>query len=151
MPRHVSSKTFGHEVGLSVCFRQWRATHSHCQFLHGYALAVHLEFEAERLDDRGWVVDFGDLGTVRQWLKDQFDHRTVVAEDDPLLPSLQMMEEKGLCQLTVLQAVGCEAFAAHIAHYVQLWLRDHANYRGRVRLAACKVSEHGANHAEIRP
>ena len=33
-----STKTYGHEEGLSCCFRQWRATHSHCRLLHGYAL-----------------------------------------------------------------------------------------------------------------
>ena len=32
-----SSKTYGHEIGLSAAFRQWRAQ-SHCRLIHGYAL-----------------------------------------------------------------------------------------------------------------
>ena len=39
-----STKTYGHEEGLSCCFRQWRATHSHCRLLHGYALSFRLTF-----------------------------------------------------------------------------------------------------------
>lgn len=147
---HLSSKTFGHDVGLSCCFRQWRATHSHCQYLHGYALAVHLEFEAESLCDRGWVVDFGDLSEVLDWLRAKFDHRTVVAADDPQLPTFELMEERGLLRLSVLEDVGCERFAEHIADYVSNWLINQPNYRGRVHLSKCKVSEHGANSAEVQ-
>lgn len=79
-----STKTYGHDIGLSCCFRQWRSA-SHCRFLHGYALAVHLEFEADDLDARSWVMDFGSLKPVRQWLVQTFDHKTLVAADDPLL------------------------------------------------------------------
>ena len=28
--------------GFSTCFRQWNATHSHCRFLHGYAISFRL-------------------------------------------------------------------------------------------------------------
>lgn len=46
-----STKTYGHEIGLSAAFRQWRAE-SHCRFVHGYALAVKFVFEAGELDAR---------------------------------------------------------------------------------------------------
>jgi 6-pyruvoyltetrahydropterin/6-carboxytetrahydropterin synthase len=146
--QYVSTKTFGHEIGLSCCFRQWRATHSHCQYLHGYALAVHLEFEASRLDERNWVVDFGDLGEVRDWLKKNFDHRTIVAVDDPELETLRTLEKRGLAQLTIMQDVGCEKFAEYIASYVRAWLASNDRYRNRVSLRRVRVSEHGANGAE---
>lgn len=48
---YKSTKLYGHEIGLSAAFRQWRAE-SHCRFLHGYALAVRFEFEADELDVR---------------------------------------------------------------------------------------------------
>lgn len=59
-----STKTFGHECGFSVAFRQWRAE-SHCRLLHGYALAFKFTFEAEELDVRNWVVDFGALKSLK--------------------------------------------------------------------------------------
>lgn len=46
---YSSTKTYGHEVGLSCAFRQCRATHFHCRYLHGYAFSIHLEFETEEL------------------------------------------------------------------------------------------------------
>lgn len=148
--KYVSTKTFGHEVGLSCCFRQWRATHSHCQYLHGYALSVHLEFESERLDERNWVVDFGDFHEVKEWLKRKFDHRMVVDRDDPQLSTFKHLENRGLAKLTVMSGVGCEKFASYIASYVRDWLHAKPSYRDRVVLTRVKVSEHGANSAEWR-
>lgn len=48
---YLSTKTYGHEVGLSATFRQWRAK-SHCRLLHGYSLSFRFEFEANTLDDK---------------------------------------------------------------------------------------------------
>ena len=142
-----STKTYGHDIGLSACFRQWRAT-SHCAQLHGYALAVHLEFEADALDERNWVIDFGALKPVKAWLQEAFDHRTLVAKDDPLLEYFKMMHREGMIDLNIVPDTGCEAFAAHIASYVQMWL-GWTEYSPRVRLAEVHVREHGANSAKV--
>tara|TARA_Y100001937_G_scaffold124600_1_gene189646 strand:- start:290 stop:745 length:456 start_codon:yes stop_codon:yes gene_type:complete len=143
-----STKTFGHEVGLSCCFRQWKSKHSHCQYLHGYALSVSIDFEAEELDGKDWVVDFGDMGHVKDWLKDNFDHKTIVARDDPQIDSFYELEKRGIVQLNVIEHVGCEKFAEFIADSIVEWLGSQDGYRGRVKLARVKVSEHGANSAE---
>lgn len=142
---YTSSKTYGHEVGLSCCFRQWRAP-SHCRFLHGYALRVSLWFRAEALDANGWVMDFGGLKPVKAMLEDMFDHKTVVAEDDPDIAAFRSMESAGLVQLRVATSTGCEAFAADIMDRVGAWLRTH---HPRVALAAVEVGEHAANSARV--
>jgi 6-pyruvoyltetrahydropterin/6-carboxytetrahydropterin synthase len=142
---HVSTKTYGHDVGLSACFRQWRAK-SHCRLLHGYALAVKLEFEAETLDHRNWVVDFGGMGAFKAWLCDTFDHTLVVAEDDPNLFELRALDGMGLARVIVLPAVGCEAFAQHIHSAGTAWLQG-LGLTHRVRLRSVEVREHGANSA----
>lgn len=144
----ASTKTYGHEVGLSACFRQWRAD-SHCRFLHGYALAVRLEFEADALDRRNWVVDFGALKPVKAWLQDTFDHKTLVAEDDPLLPELVALEAKGGCDIILVPATGCEAFAGLVFAFVEGWLASEG-LSPRVRLASVEVREHGANSGIAR-
>lgn len=140
-----STKTYGHEVGLSCAFRQWRAE-SHCRFLHGYSIAVRFEFEADALDHRLWVVDFGSLKSLKGWLEDTFDHKTVVAEDDPKIDLFRQAESHGLIQLVVLPATGCEKFAEIIYGAATVWLRDNG-YAPRVRLASVEVREHGANSA----
>lgn len=147
---YTSTKTYGHEVGLSACFRQWRSTHSHCRFLHGYALSVHLKFEGDNLDERNWVVDFGGLKDLKSWLQETFDHKTVVAEDDPLLDWFHRGHEQGLLDLVILPAVGCERFAELVWAQANNWLQDNG-YAPRCRVAEVEVREHGANSAIYRP
>lgn len=140
-----STKTYGHAIGLSAAFRQWRAE-SHCRFLHGYALAIHFTFEAAELDVRNWVVDFGSLKGLKGWLEDSFDHKTLVAEDDPERLWFEEAQRRGLIQMVVVPATGCEKFAEMIYGATDVWLRDNG-YSPRVRLVSVEVREHGANSA----
>ena len=117
MATYVSTKTYGNDRGLSCCFRQWRSTHSHCSLLHGYSIGIKLQFESQTLDDRNWVMDFGGLKAFKDWAEYMFDHTLVVAKDDPHLPMFMKMAELGLqaqggvCDLRIVDAVGCEKFA----------------------------------------
>ena len=47
MAKFYSTKTYGNDKGLSCCFRQWGATHSHCSLLHGYSIGIKIVFECE--------------------------------------------------------------------------------------------------------
>ena len=145
--KYRSTKTYGNERGLSAVFRQWRAQ-SHCRFLHGYALGVHIEFEADELDENGWVYDFGKCKWIEAFLKSTFDHRLVVALDDPDLPEFRALQEQGLVQLTILNnGVGCEKFAAYIFNAIQAAFKD--QNETRVRVALVRVFEHGSNGAVV--
>jgi|GEM_PF-210953 len=140
-----STKTYGHDEGLSCCFRQWKAEHSHCRFLHGYALAFTFVFIAPELDQHNWCMDFGGLKKVRQWLHDTFDHKLIASQDDPDLEKLKALDLAGLCQLNILPAVGCEAFAYHAWYHVDKLVRTLTN--GRVCVESVKVQEHAGNGA----
>jgi len=144
----LSTKTYGHEIGLSACFRQWRAD-SHCRLLHGYALAVRVEFMASELDIRNWVVDFGSLKSYKGWLENTFDHKLLVAEDDPELETLMNLHRQGLAQVVMVEATGCEAFAKMIYEFTEIWLKDYG-YSPRVVVHSVEVREHGANSAIYR-
>ena len=143
--RYRSTKTYGHDIGLSCAFRQWRAE-SHCRFIHGYALAIRLEFKTDELDVRNWVVDFGSLKSFKGILEDTFDHKLLVAEDDPELDTLSSLSGFGVADVVVLPAVGCEKFAEYIGEAAIVWLKD-AGYGDRVLLHSVEVKEHGANSA----
>jgi 6-pyruvoyltetrahydropterin/6-carboxytetrahydropterin synthase len=143
---YQSTKTFGHELGLSAAFRQWRANHSHCSFLHGYALSFHFVFEAEELDDRNWVVDFGGLKPLKNALQDTFDHKLAVAQDDPQLPLLMQLHDAGVADVIVLPAVGCEMFAQLAFQMARSYLEG-TDMQKRVRILSCECREHGANSA----
>jgi 6-pyruvoyltetrahydropterin/6-carboxytetrahydropterin synthase len=144
-PVYRSTKTYDHSEGLSCCFRQWRATHSHCRLVHGYALAFRFVFATRELDGNNWCFDFGGLKPVRAWLHEMFDHTMLVAEDDPELHDFQGLEGKGLVALRVLPRVGCEAIAEYVFGYVSRFVADRT--AGRVWLETVEVSEHGGNSA----
>lgn len=142
--KFYSTKTYGHDVGLSCAFRQWRADHSHCKYLHGYSLAFTLTFSSEKLDSRNWVADFGGLKPIKAFLERSFDHKVAVASDDPELELLRAAEKAGLVQLTEMEAVGCEMFAKYVYDYVRVWLTTSMPH---VELVRVDVREHGANSA----
>ena len=142
------TKTYGHDLGLSACFRQWRAQ-SHCAFLHGYALSFKLTFESTVLDENGWVINFGGLKIVKSWLEDRFDHKLQVALDDPDYARLMELARIGLAKVTVSEKVGCEAFAKQTWDFVENFLTKNG-YSPRVSLVEVEVREHGANSAIYR-
>ena len=144
---YISTKTYGHDIGLSACFRQWRAE-SHCRLLHGYALAIHFEFEATELDVRNWVVDFGSLKSLKSMLEDTFDHTLLVAEDDPERQLFEELDKKGIARVVVVPATGCEQFAKLIFECTEVWLKDNG-YTPRCNIRSVEVREHGANSAIV--
>lgn len=146
---HLSTKTYGHELGLSAVFRQWRAK-SHCNQLHGYALSFHFVFEAEELDDRNWVVDFGDLGELKRELQKTFDHKLVVAADDPERGKIEYLQQVGVADIVVLPHVGCEKFA-ELAYDLASKVIADKGLTPRVRVKSVECSEHGANSAIYEP
>lgn len=146
---YLSTKTYGHEVGLSAVFRQWRAK-SHCNQLHGYALSFKFVFEATELDYRNWVVDFGGLKGLKLSLEHHFDHKTVVAEDDPKRNELEALRELGIADVVIVPAVGCEMFAKLAADLATEELKA-LGIAERVKVAEVECSEHGANSAIYRP
>lgn len=150
---YLVTKTYGHELGLSACFRQHRAK-SHCRFLHGYPLSFKLTFAADKLDSDNWVLDFGGLKPVKAWLVETFDHRTLVAEDDPMLkPYFRSLHDDQIIDLLVVPFVGCEGFARYVFDWVDNWLGDElpleCDIRG-LRLVEVEVREHGGNSAIYR-
>lgn len=146
-----SSKTYTHSVGLSCCFRQWRAP-SHCQFLHGYAIKVDIDFLSRELDERNWVQDFGGMKEIKKWLEDTFDHKTLVARDDPKISIFRELQLAKMVQLVEVESIGVEAFSYMIFDHVRRWLMVQQMDQGpvdrhRVRVERVTVSEHEGNRA----
>jgi len=143
--KYYSTKTYGHEEGLSCMFRQPLAVGSHCSLLHGYALSFSFKFGCHTLDEKNWVVDFGNLKELKAWLKDSFDHKHAVAKDDKSLPYFLEIEQKGLSEVRVMNGVGCEKFAEQAFHFADNLVREQSN--DRCFAVSCEVREHGANSA----
>lgn len=145
---YIVTKTYGHERGLSCAFRQWRANHSHCQFLHGYALSFEIKFSSESLDGRNWVIDFGGLKWIEETLRKLFDHKVAVAQDDPRKDEILALSNIGVMEPVVFDAVGCEAFAKFVYDTIVTGLAKAGMSDIHVESVECR--EHGANAAMYR-
>ena len=100
-----------------VAYRQWKAD-SHCNINHGYAFSMKFYFGTDDLDVRNWAADYGGLGELKDFLKSMFDHRQLVAQDDPCLPIYQELEKAGAAKLTILPRLGCEGLADMLYKYI---------------------------------
>ena len=144
MAKYFSTKTYGHNIGLSACFRQPNA-HSHCKFLHGYSLQFKFTFSCDSLDERNWVVDFGGLKPLKAWLENTFDHKVVLDKEDPHMDAFVELQSKGLAELTLLNGVGVEKFAEHAFNFADKLVKEMTN--NRCYVVSCECAEHGANSA----
>lgn len=113
--KFVSTKAY--DQLFPVAYRQWRAD-THCNVLHGYALSFYFEFEADTLDARNWVFDFGGLRPLKDKLEDWFDHTLLVAVDDPQRDMLMELGKAGLAKVTEVERTGCEGIADFLYKYI---------------------------------
>ena len=150
MGKFQSTKIFD---GFSTVFRQWKAKDTHCKFLHGYAVEFKVTFEGD-LDYRNWVWDFGGMKrsktkidgmSAKEWMDYTFDHTMVIAEDDPFIESLKLMDNAGAAQVRIIPATGAESFAKYVFDKVNPFVQEETD--GRVRVVKVKFMEHGKNAA----
>lgn len=121
--RYISTKRFDN---FSVALRQWKAKHSHCQLLHGYAFEVQVWFASnepdieKQLDDMSWIVDFGSFkkqpegNGLKDWLNNLLDHTTLIEKDDPYRDLFESMQMEGICKVHFMEKMGAESLAKFI-------------------------------------
>ena len=150
----VSTKVFD---GFSCCFRQWKATTTHCQYLHGYGVSFKVWFEGD-LDERNWVWDFGgmkraktkiDGKSPKEWMDYMFDHTVIVAEDDPWVNTLRQLDNANIAQVRIVPATGAEKFAEFIFNKLNKFVKEETN--NRVRVQKVEFREHNKNSAIYSP
>lgn len=140
---YVSTKNYEQE--FPIAYRQWRADTA-CAYIHGYSISVYLEFESEYLDNRNWVVDFSSLRPFKEFMKDLFDHKLLVAQDDPEFKTFEDLHKRGLCKMTVVEKTGCEGISKWLYDYVnEIWLPE--NGYGHVHCRLVKITETPSNSA----
>lgn len=125
--------------------RQWRHD-GLCRQVHGYSRSFHFEFGAKELNVCGWVVDFGDLKGVKQYLDYMFDHTLLIMRDDPQHDLFVRLEDVGACALRHIDyGVGMEGTARHLCEWVDTYIRRATN--GRCWVIKCEARENEKNSA----
>jgi 6-pyruvoyltetrahydropterin/6-carboxytetrahydropterin synthase len=65
-----------------------------CCHLHGHNGKVVITIETSGLDNRGMVIDFGEIKrVVNGWIDQNLDHRMVLHREDPAVPMLEKLGE----------------------------------------------------------
>ena len=105
--KYTSTKTYRN---LPCAHRQWKHD-GHCAFIHGYSRQYTFHFEAETFDKHGWVVGFGDLKKLKEYLVEMYDHTMLISEDDPEVSLFKELHEKGICNLRIVPDVSLEGSA----------------------------------------
>lgn len=121
------------------------ASTSDCFLLHGYCRDFFFTFGAKDLDKQGFVVDFGGLKKVKQWLEEKFDHTVLLQGDDPELGVFYELQDRGVLRLTTLPLVSCEGIAEFVGLFVDDYIQDKTGRRAHV--VSCECRENGKNSA----
>ena len=140
-----STKRFG---PISTGHRQWKHK-GHCSYVHGYGRYVRLTFEASELDERGWVMDFGDLKDIKRWIEGEWDHKVLISSDDPLLQQLKELESLGGILLNVLPDgyyPGIEESCRYLYDMLSPMIQKKTN--NRVEITRVEIWEHENNSGE---
>jgi 6-pyruvoyltetrahydropterin/6-carboxytetrahydropterin synthase len=129
----------------------------HCALIHGHNWSFEFEFAADTLDRCGFVIDFGKLKWLKDWLNEKFDHTLVLNQSDPWLPYLTVkltgIEPGGLHPATDLAKIiaipdcSCEGLAVYLMEKVNRLIAEQT--AGRVRVCRVRVVEDSKNHCNL--
>ncbi len=61
-----------------------------CGRMHGHSYRVEVVLQSDQLDERGFVLDFGDLNRLKKYIDETLDHRHLndVISDNPTAENL---------------------------------------------------------------
>ena len=134
--KYMSTKEY--KDAFPAAYRQWRDD-GKCSIVHGYALTVRFFFESDELDVRNWVQDYGGLRPLKEQLEDWFDHRLLVAIDDPYKDLLVALHDAGIAKITEVEKTGCEGIADFLYEYVNTIFLPSYGKAEAERIWCCRV------------
>lgn len=121
---------------------------SKCALMHGHNGRVHFRCQAQlgstRLDAVGRVIDFSVIkSTLCQWLEDNWDHKTLIFDQDPDMVMVKQLVECGLKKMLDASIVWVpfNPTAENMAHYLVEVVGPQLLKGTGVELVACEVSE----------
>ena len=120
-----------------------------CSRLHGHSWAVTLTFGAKELDDNGFVIDFGDLHFLRDWIDQNLDHATALKISAPMQAEFEKLEQMGLLKILWVDSASCEGIAQFLYHTFQPMIEQKTKGRGRIQ--SLHLEEDSKNSATYSP
>lgn len=117
----------------------------HCALIHGHNWTITLTFACEEPDTNGFVVDFGKLGYIKDWIAAHLDHACLFNEDDP--KKNELLRNYGeLFKTYELPNCSCEGIAEHLYKVFNSMVREATS--GRAWITSVEIEEDSRNSAK---
>ena len=113
----------------------------HCAFIHGHNWSISLTFSAKELDCNGFVVDFGKLKYIKNWIEENLDHSCLLNEADPCINELQNSK---YFKFFIIPDCSCEGLSIYLFNELNKLVAK--NEGGRVRISLITVTEDSKNY-----
>ena len=102
--------------------------------------SISLEFSSEKLDQNGFVVDFGKLKYIKRWIDENLDHACILNENDPCLSEFRHSK---YFKLFVIPDCSCEGLSMFLFKTLNDLIREKEG--GRVKIIKLTVTEDSKN------
>tara|TARA_E500000318_G_C3544378_1_gene205965 strand:- start:854 stop:1288 length:435 start_codon:yes stop_codon:yes gene_type:complete len=86
----------------------------HCSKIHGHNWSIKLTFGCLELDSKGFVVDFGKLKYIKEYIDDNLDHACVLSKKDIVATDLIWTASDELFKIYWVDNASCEGIAEHL-------------------------------------
>ena len=120
-----------------------------CSRLHGHSWSITLTFASDKLDSNGFVVDFGELHYISDWIDEHLDHGTIVCANDPMIENIRSISKQGLLKIVEIESASCEGIAIYLFHTFNELVRKKTN--NRAWLKKIHLMEDSKNSATFEP
>ncbi len=104
------------------------------------------------MDACGFVVDFGNLKPLREWIDQNLDHACVFNRDDPLLDEILKINDTAGCRIykpCIVDQCSSEGLAKHMFDVVDPMIQEITSERAF--LISVVVTEDARNSATYKP
>jgi len=119
----------------------------HCADIHGHNLAIEVVFVASELGMNNFVLDFGNMHFLKEFIADKLDHKLLIQEDDLAFRNVLGYIDH-LVSLIVLPSVSTEGIAHWLLNTFAQMTHQHTD--GRVTVSEVTVWEDSKNSATAR-
>jgi 6-pyruvoyltetrahydropterin/6-carboxytetrahydropterin synthase len=138
------------KIWREIPFAHRQADHEgHCAQIHGHDWTFEITFGAAQVDGCDFVVDFGKLKPVGEFLN-KFDHACVLAQGDPLIPEIEDNTPtlRKAFNLVIVPSVSSEGLARYVYDHVDNLVRGLTG--GRAYVISVQVHEGTRNSATYK-
>lgn len=120
----------------------------HCALIHGHNWGITLSFACRETDANGFVIDFGKLKYLKDWIDQHLDHACLFNEGDPATERL-LAAAGDLFKTYILPNCSSEGLAQHLHGIFDAMVRKETD--DRAWIIEVEIEEDSKNSASYRP